>query len=53
MTTVTTWATDDPCPTCGTDLTEISGPADGRVIQECRSCGWSATWALDATGGDQ
>jgi hypothetical protein len=42
---LTTWQTDDPCPACGADLTEISGPSSDRVIQQCRSCAWSATWA--------
>jgi hypothetical protein len=45
MTPVTTWQTDDPCPACGTHLTEISGPSSARVIQQCRACAWSVTWA--------
>jgi hypothetical protein len=44
MTALTTWQTDDPCPRCGTHLTEISGPSSTRVIQQCRSCAWSVTW---------
>jgi hypothetical protein len=45
MTGLTTWQTDDPCPRCGTHLTEISGPSSDRVIQQCRACAWSVTWA--------
>ena len=45
MTTITTWQTDDPCPRCGAHLTEISGPSSARVIQQCRACAWSVTWA--------
>ena len=43
MTAVTTWQTDDPCPSCGTALTlaEDGGP---RLIAECRSCGYADTW---------
>ena len=43
---ITIWATDDPCPDCGTDLAETPGP-DGEVTQECRACGWSVVWAMD------
>jgi hypothetical protein len=45
MTGITTWQTDDPCHRCGTRLTEISGPSSARVIQQCRTCAWSVTWA--------
>jgi hypothetical protein len=45
MTALTTWQTGDPCPACGTHLTEISGPVSTRVIQQCRACAWSVTWA--------
>jgi hypothetical protein len=45
MTALTTWQTDDPCPRCGARLTEISGPSSDRVIQQCRACAWSVTWA--------
>jgi hypothetical protein len=45
MTGLTTWQTDDPCPACGSLLTEISGPSSDRVIQQCRACAWSVTWA--------
>ena len=45
MTAITTWQTDDPCPRCGARLTEISGPSSDRVIQQCRACAWSVTWA--------
>jgi hypothetical protein len=51
MTTVTIWATDDRCPTCGGQLSETS--TDTQVSQECRSCGWSATWAPYPAGGEQ
>jgi|SRR5215813_2808462 len=46
MSTLTTWQTDDTCPACGTHLTEISGPSSTRVIQQCRACAWSVTWAV-------
>jgi hypothetical protein len=45
MSVLTTWQTDDPCPRCGGHLTEISGPSSTRVIQQCRACAWSVTWA--------
>jgi hypothetical protein len=45
MTGLTTWQTDDPCPRCGARLIEISGPSSARVIQQCRACAWSVTWA--------
>jgi hypothetical protein len=45
MSALTTWHTDDPCPRCGAHLIEISGPASDRVIQQCRACAWSVTWA--------
>jgi hypothetical protein len=45
MTALTTWQTDDPCPVCGAHLIEISGPVSDRVIQQCRACAWSVTWA--------
>ena len=45
------WLTDDCCPGCGTQLTETS--TDTQVRQECRSCGWAATWAPDTTGGER
>src|SRR6266487_3915167 len=46
MNGITTWQTDDPCPRCGAHLTEISGPTAARVIQQCRACAWSVTWAV-------
>ena len=45
MNALTTWQTDDPCPACGARLIEISGPSSDRVIQQCRACAWSVTWA--------
>jgi hypothetical protein len=45
MTGLTTWQSDDPCPACGAHLIEISGPSSTRVIQQCRACAWSVTWA--------
>jgi hypothetical protein len=45
MSTLTTWQSDDRCPACGARLIEISGPASDRVIQQCRACAWSVTWA--------
>ena len=46
MTGLTTWQTDDICPACGAHLIEISGPSSDRVIQQCRACAWSVTWAV-------
>jgi hypothetical protein len=46
MTGLTTWQSDDQCPACGAYLIEISGPAGGRVIQQCRACAWSVTWTV-------
>jgi hypothetical protein len=51
MNTPIVWATDDRCPGCGGQLTETS--TDTQVSQECRSCGWLATWAPDVTGGER
>jgi hypothetical protein len=45
MSGLTIWQTDDLCPACGARLTEISGPSSTRVIQQCRACAWSVTWA--------
>ena len=45
MTGLTTWQSDDPCPRCGVLLIEISGRSSDRVIQQCRACAWSVTWA--------
>jgi hypothetical protein len=45
MTGLTTWQSDDQCPACGAYLVEISGPSSSRVIQQCRACAWSVTWA--------
>src|SRR5438045_2331704 len=45
MTGLITWQSDDQCPACGAYLVEISGPSSGRVIQQCRACAWSVTWA--------
>jgi Zn ribbon nucleic-acid-binding protein len=46
------WVTDDPCPACGTTLTLADD--GGRVVVECRSCGYADTWTADEpTGGDR
>ena len=45
MSALTTWQSDDQCPACGAYLIEISGPSSTRVIQQCRACAWSVTWA--------
>jgi hypothetical protein len=45
MSALTTWQTHDTCPRCGAHLIEISGPSSDRVIQQCRACAWSVTWA--------
>jgi hypothetical protein len=45
VTGLTTWQSDDPCPACGAYLIEISSASSDRVIQQCRACAWSVTWA--------
>lgn len=42
-TRTTTWRTDEPCPTCGNDMTLID---DGGLIlrAECRLCGHAEQW---------
>jgi ribosomal protein S27AE len=46
------WVADDPCPACGNSLTLADD--GGRVVVECRSCGYNETWTADpAPGGDQ
>jgi hypothetical protein len=45
MTGLTTWQSDDPCPACGAHLIAISSASSDRVIQQCRACAWSVTWA--------
>jgi hypothetical protein len=51
MTGQTTWRTDDPCPVCGMGLSVTDDIDGAQVAQDCRLCGWSATWqaALDMT----
>jgi hypothetical protein len=51
MTTPVTWATDDSCPACGAQLTQL--PSDASVTQECSCCGWAITWAPEPTGGER
>jgi uncharacterized protein (DUF983 family) len=51
MNTPVVWATDDQCPVCGGQLTEVF--LCTQVIQECQCCGWSVTWAPSQDGGDQ
>ncbi len=53
MTAFTTWQIDDPCPGCGATLTEVPGPGNGQVRQECRSCGWAVTWDVSPAGGER
>jgi hypothetical protein len=50
MTISVVWVTDDPCPACGGQLTQPAAYAS--VTQECRSCGWAATWAPEPAGGE-
>ena len=39
----TAWRTDEPCPSCGNDLTVVdSGGPTMRA--ECRLCGYAETW---------
>lgn len=48
---VTSWRTDDPCPICGGSLIAADDSNGNQIGQDCRRCGWSATWqtALDLT----
>jgi hypothetical protein len=46
------WRIEGDCPECVGVLTEI-GLEDGSTTQECRSCGWSAWWRPDSSGGDE
>jgi ribosomal protein S27AE len=53
MSTPTTWATDEPCPSCGTTLT-LADDGDARMVVECRCCGYADTWPTgQPAGGDQ
>ena len=49
LTTITTWRTDDLCPTCGNILTATD---DGLpcITLDCLTCGWSATWTGNHDG---
>ena len=51
MRTVTAWRTDEPCPTCGSDLTLLD---DGfsPVRWECRMCGDAPDVVDETSGGD-
>ena len=51
MTIVTTWQTDDCCPSCGALLRQRT-QADGSITDEC-GCGWQVTWHAGPTGGNQ
>ena len=48
MTEATVWRTDEPCPVCAAGLFLI-GHGEPVQIAECRLCGWSERWDLDAT----
>ncbi len=50
----TAWHTEEPCPSCGTEMVLID---DGlpEALAECRACGYRETWdgpAPETTGGD-
>ena len=51
MNAATAWRTDDPCPVCGTGLIHTDDSARAST-EECRMCGWSATWTATAEAGD-
>jgi uncharacterized Zn finger protein len=39
----TAWRTDEPCPSCGNDLTVVD--EGGPVLRaECRMCGHAEPW---------
>jgi len=52
MTITTAWRTDEPCPTCGKDLTLLD---DGTspIRWECRSCGDTPAELDEPFGGDE
>jgi predicted RNA-binding Zn-ribbon protein involved in translation (DUF1610 family) len=52
MTAATIWAAEDPCPTCGSVLARADD-GTGPVTDECRSCGWQATFETIPDGGQQ
>jgi hypothetical protein len=49
---VTAWRTDEPCPTCGADLTLLDD-GSGCLRWECRMCGDRPVFDDDPTGGDR
>ena len=52
MIRVTAWRTDEPCPTCGADLTLLDD-GSGDMRWECRMCGDRPVFEDDMTGGDR
>jgi hypothetical protein len=46
--TTRTWQTDEPCPKCGRGLHFVENADDAQVGWDCRTCGWSATWLVEA-----
>ncbi|MGH3201978.1 MAG: hypothetical protein ACRDOA_07120 [Streptosporangiaceae bacterium] len=52
MTTLTTWAADEPCPACGSDLARADD-GTGPVTDQCRACGWQITLDPAPDGGQR
>ena len=51
MNVTTAWRTDEPCPTCGNDLTLLDDGAS-PIRWECRWCGDAPTGLDETYGGD-
>jgi ribosomal protein S27AE len=47
----TAWRTDEPCPTCGKDLTLLDD-GDSPIRWECRFCGDAPDHPDTFPGGD-
>ncbi len=43
MIPVTVWQTDEPCPSCGYDLT-VTDTGRRWLRAECRACGHAERW---------
>jgi ribosomal protein S27AE len=48
---ITTWRTDEPCPTCGAGLFLLETD-ETRFRWECRMCGDAPDRPADWNGGD-
>jgi hypothetical protein len=46
--TIQTWQTDEPCQECGRGLYVSENPDQAQVSWDCRTCGWSIGWQVEA-----